>query len=60
MGDPNSNEASALNAAIFLMLACIGGTLASLSAFGFYLYRRAYSPLPPHLELAENVGGNIS
>ena len=56
MGDPNSNDASALNAAIFLMLGCIGGVLGLLTAFGVYLYRRAHMPIPPHVELAEMIG----
>ncbi|HEX5176168.1 MAG TPA: hypothetical protein VFV83_04010 [Chthoniobacteraceae bacterium] len=56
MGDPNSNEASAINAAIFLMLGCIGGVLGLLIAFGIYLYRRAQLPIPPHVELAEMIG----
>lgn len=56
MGDPDSNDASALNAAIFLMLACIGGVLGLLSAFGIYLYRRAQTPIPPHVQLAEMIG----
>jgi hypothetical protein len=56
MGDPNSNEASAINAAIFLMLGCIGGVLGLFIAFGIYLYRRAQLPIPPHVELAEMIG----
>jgi hypothetical protein len=54
MGDPNSKSAGAINAAIFLMLAFIGGVLALLVAFGLSLMRRANAPLPPHLEMAEN------
>jgi hypothetical protein len=56
MGDPNSDVAGAANGAIFLMLGCIGGVLGLLSAFGLYLYRRSLAPLPPHVELAENLG----
>ena len=56
MGDPNSNIAGAANGAIFMMLGCIGGVLALLSVFGFTLYRRAQAPVPPHVELAENIG----
>ena len=52
MGDPNSNMASAVNGAIFLMLAFIGGILALLGGFAFYLMKRASSPLPPHAEFA--------
>lgn len=52
MGDPNSNVAGAMNGAIFLMLGFIGGVLALLGAFAFYLVKRANSPLPPHAEFA--------
>ena len=41
MGDPNSQQAGAINAAIFLMLGFIGSMLAALGAFGVYLAKRA-------------------
>ena len=55
MGDSNSNIAGAANGAIFLMLGAIGSMLAGLGAFGFYLYKRANSPIPPHLQLVEEM-----
>jgi hypothetical protein len=55
MGDVNSKTAPAINAAIFLMLGCIGSMLAALGAFAFYLMKRAQSPLPPHAELAQMI-----
>jgi hypothetical protein len=58
MGDPNSNEATAINAAIFLLLGFIGGVLGLLSAFGIYLYRRSNAPIPPHVQLAEMIGAS--
>ncbi len=58
MGDPNSKSAGAINAAIFLMLAFIGGVLALLSAFGISLMRRANAPLPPHLDITESRSGD--
>jgi len=45
-----------MNAAIFLMLGCIGGVLSLLGAFAFYLYRRSQTPIPPHIQLAEMIG----
>ena len=60
MGDSESKFAEATNAAIFLMLACIGGVLALLSAFGIYLHRRALKPLPPHVEAADDLGSSGS
>lgn len=45
-----------MNAAIFLMLGCIGGVLSLLCAFAIYLYRRSQAPIPPHVQLAEMIG----
>lgn len=58
MGDSNSNFASASNAAIFLMFGAIGSMLAALSGFGFYLYKRASAPIPPHIHLVEEMSGD--
>jgi hypothetical protein len=55
MGDVNSKVAPAMNAAIFLMLGCIGFMLASLAGFAFYLMKRANAPLPPHAEFANTI-----
>ena len=55
MGDSNSNFASAANGAIFLMIGAIGTMLAALSGFGFYLYKRASAPIPPHIQLVEEM-----
>lgn len=52
MGDPNSKSAGAINAAVFLLLGCIGGVLALLTAFGVTLIKRANAPLPPHAEFS--------
>jgi hypothetical protein len=56
MGDPNSREAGAMNAAIFLMLGFIFSVLALLVASGVYLYRRSQAPVPPHIQIADLVG----
>lgn len=56
MGGPDSADGGPMNAAIFLMLGCIGGVLSLLCAFGIYLYRRAHAPIPPHIQLAEMIG----
>ena len=55
MGDSNSNFASAANGAIFLMFGAIGSMLAALSGFGFYLFKRANLPIPPHIQLVEEM-----
>lgn len=56
MGDPNTNSARGANAVLFLMLAILAGMFSLLTAFGFYLYRRAKLPIPPHQELGDLVG----
>jgi hypothetical protein len=56
MGDPNSREAGAMNAAIFLMLGFIFSVLALLVASAVYLYRRSQAPVPPHIQIADLVG----
>lgn len=55
MGDVNSKTGPAINAAIFLMLGCIGTMLASLAVFGIYLMKRANAVTPPHAELAQMI-----
>jgi hypothetical protein len=55
MGDPNSAAAGATNGAIFLMLGIIGTMLTASGGFGLYLYKRAHTPIPPHLELVEEM-----
>lgn len=56
MGDVNSNLAGATNAAIFVMLGAIGAMLGSSIGFGLYIYKRSQNPLPPHLELMQELG----
>lgn len=57
MGDVNSKAGPAMNAAIFLMLGCIGFMLSAAAAFGFYLMKRAGGPLPPHTEFDDLSSG---
>jgi hypothetical protein len=54
MGDASSKHAGAMNAAIFLLLGCIGGVLGLLVAFGISLMKRAAAPLPPASEFTQN------
>jgi hypothetical protein len=55
MGDPNSKTASAMNAAVFLMIGFVGTMLASLGAFAFYLSRRTASPMAPHAAVEHDL-----
>ena len=48
-------DIDASNGAIFLMFGAIGSMLAALSGFGFYLYKRASAPIPPHVQLVEEM-----
>jgi hypothetical protein len=52
MGGANSPINPAINAAIFLMIGCIGAMLAGICGFALYLFKRSKKPLPPHEELA--------
>ena len=56
MGDPNSREAGAMNAAIFLMLGFIFSVMGLLVASAVYLYRRSQAPVPPHVQIADLIG----
>ncbi len=55
MGDPSSKNAGATNGAIFLLLGCIGAMLCGVAAFAYSLMKRANSPIPPHVEMAEMI-----
>jgi hypothetical protein len=57
MGDANSPIAPAMNAAIFLMLGCIGSVLFGVASFALYLRHRSRAPLPPHEELGHLISG---
>jgi hypothetical protein len=54
MGADDSQIGPAINAAIFLLLGCIGGVLALLVAFAITLMRRANAPLSPEAELSQS------
>ena len=54
MGGDDSKVGPAINAAIFLLLGCIGGVLALLVGFAFYLMKRANAPLAPEAELQQS------
>jgi hypothetical protein len=53
MGDPASKNAGAANGAIFLLLGCAAAMLSGVGAFAFCLMKRANTPIPPHVEMAE-------
>jgi hypothetical protein len=57
MGDADSPIAPAMNAAIFLMLGCIGSVLLGVVSFALYLRHRSSAPLPPHEELGHLISG---
>ena len=55
MGDPSSKNAGATNGAIFLLLGCIGTMLGCVGTFAYCLMKRANTPIPPHVEMAEMI-----
>jgi hypothetical protein len=57
MGQTEGSQiGSAVNGAIFVMLAFIGLMLAGIGAVAFSLWRRAKNPLPAHIEFADMFG----
>jgi hypothetical protein len=54
MGADDSQIGGAINAAIFLLLGCIGGVLGLLVAFAVCLMKRANAPLPPEAEFQQS------
>jgi len=39
-----------------VMLGVLGSMLAGFVGFGFYIYKHATRPIPPHIKLAEEMG----
>ena len=54
MGGDDTKVGPAINAAIFLLLGCIGGVLALLTGFGIYLMKKASAPLPSVAEFQQS------
>jgi hypothetical protein len=54
MGGDDSKVGPAINAAIFLLMGCIGGVLALLVTFAICLMKRANAQLPPEAELQQS------
>ncbi len=54
MGADDSRIGPAINAAIFLLLGCIGGVLGLLVAFAITLMKRANAPFPPEADLQQS------
>ena len=55
MGDPNSRFADATSNLVFIMLGLVGMVMAGTGAVAWSFYRRALSPLPPHIQLVEQM-----
>lgn len=54
MGGDDSKVGGAINAAIFLLLGCIGGVLGLLVAFAISLMRRSNASLPPEVDFQKS------
>ena len=61
MGQTEGSQiGGAVNGAIFVMLGFIGAMLSGIGAVAYSFWRRAKSPLPAHLELAELIGSQTA
>ncbi len=55
MGDPNSALAVASDATLWMLLSLVGFIFIATAATMFYLWRRANRPIPPDVQLVENL-----
>jgi hypothetical protein len=60
MGDSNSQWAGAVNGMVFLMLGFIGSMMIATGAVAYYLYKRAKTPIPPHIQLVESMSADAA
>jgi len=55
MGDPNSSLAIASDATLWMLLSLVGFIFIATGATMFYLWRRGSRPIPPDIQLVENL-----
>jgi hypothetical protein len=55
MGDPNPNVIAATNGTLWMLLSLVGLMFLGTAFTVFYIWRRATTPLPPHVQLMENL-----
>ena len=53
--DPTSNLAAASNSVLWMLLALVGFIFVATGLTAYYLWRRANAPIPPHIQLVENL-----
>jgi hypothetical protein len=54
-GDPNSYLADATNSVLWMLLALVGFIFLSTGLTALYLWRRSKAPIPPHIQLVEDL-----
>ncbi len=55
MGDANSNLAVASDSVFWTLLSLVGLMFIGTGSIAFYLYKRAHTPVPPHIALIESM-----
>ncbi len=55
MGDPNSYLADATNSTIWILLGLVGFIFVATGLTALFLWYHARTPLPPHVQLVENL-----
>ena len=55
MGDPNSYIADATISVLWMLLALVGFIFISTGLTALYLWRRSKAPIPPHVQLVEDL-----
>jgi hypothetical protein len=54
-GDPNSYLADATNSVLWMLLGLVGFIFISTGLTALYLWRRSRAPIPPHIQLVEDL-----
>jgi len=55
MGDPNSYIAEASNSVLWMLMGLVGFIFLSTGLTALYLWRRANTPIPAHIQFVENL-----
>ena len=55
MGDANPAIADATLSVLWMLLALVGFIFISTGCTAFYLWRRSKMPIPPHIQLVEDL-----
>ena len=57
-GGDNASLIEASNSVLWVLLALVGFIFLATAATVFFLWRKAHTPLPPHIEFIENLSSS--